>query len=578
MTRLDGGQLLVRGLRQAGVDTVFALHGAHLDPFFVACVQNGVRLVDGRHEGAVGHSADGFARSTGRLGVAAVTAGAGFSNCVPSLASAYLDRVPLLLITSSPPLLETELNELQGGIDQVAMARPITKWAHRVLTTERIPDLLALAVRKALSGPPGPVLLDVPIDVMFREVEIESLPLPGIPRLGSRPAPSPAAVSETLEQLKAAERPVIIVGNGMRWVEAQDLLREFAERSGIPVFTQVTTCTGLPADHRLNGLTAWNLAALQEVPDGAPDLVMLLGARPGRYLGGRTGSMIPDSATVIQVEIDDAEIGRVRPADVAVAADVRETLAALLDADSHAWPDWTEWSKRAVSARATESRFSNDPTEVEGRMHPFHAVREVLLEVDPGSTLVIEGGETAGWVMESLHLCKPGDVLGLGGYLGILGLATGLAIGAQVARPDNRVVLISGDGAAGFHIQEYDTMVRHELPIITVVVNNALWAQSARNQAQTYGQEGEIISHLRDTDYERVAMAFGAYGERVNRVADVRGAVRRALDSGRPACINLTVAYGPEPRTASSAGHAPTGNEDALPYYGAKGAAGSERR
>jgi acetolactate synthase-1/2/3 large subunit len=565
-TKVSGGGLLAQALVDAGVDTVFALHGGHLNPFLLAGSRLGVRFVDGRHEGAVGNSADGYARATGGLGVAAVTAGAGFANVLPALVSAHSDRVPLLVITSSPPLREAELNELQGGIDQAGIVRPVTRWAHRVTSTERIPDLVALAVRKALASPQGPVLLDIPVDVMFQEVSTESLPSAGAARHAAGSAPAPSAVEETLRLLAQAQRPVIVAGNGVRFASAGRELAAFADATGIPVFNQMGT-SALPPAHPLNALGAWNLAGLEERTGARPDLVLLLGARMGRFLGGRSGSMLPPDAAVVQADVDAAEIGRVRPVDVALIGDVGETLRALSAAAPTSRPDRTRWAAQVTAASRTRSSFADDPVEVDGRMHPYHAVRAVMESLDADTTVIVDGGEAAGWVFEGLPTCPASDVMGFGGYLGILGLTTGLGVGAQVARPDQRVVVFCGDGAAGFHVQEYDTMVRHGLPVLTVVLNNALWAQSARGQGREYGPEGEVISHLADTDYDRVAEAFGAYGERVLTVAEVGPAVRRALDSGRPACLNLSIAYGPEPRTAASMGKAPAKDEIAVPYY-----------
>jgi acetolactate synthase-1/2/3 large subunit len=565
MGLVSGGELAARALAEHGVDVVFAIHGGHLNPFLLACADLGVRLVDGRHEGASGHSADGYARATGGLGVVAVTAGAGYANCLPAIVSAHLDRVPLLVVTSSPPLRESELNELQGGIDQVGIVRPVTRWAHRVTSTDRIPDLVGLAVRKALAGPPGPVLLDIPVDVMFSEVEESRIATAGAPA-AAPPAPSAEVVAAIVERLEASRRPVVIAGNGIRYSHGLDALVAFADRSGVPVFGQMGTA-GLPADHVSNAGGAWNLGMLETELGERPDLVLLVGARLGRFLGGRTGSMVPDDATLVQIDIDPSEIGRVRAVDLPVVADARETLLAVTAGLRDGGAERAGWAKGVVAVNHRRSSFADEPSEVDGRIHPYHGVRAALRALDPSTTVVVDGGEAAGWVWESLAEARPFDVMGFGGYLGILGLSTGLGIGAQVARPGGRVVVFCGDGAAGFHIQELDTMVRHGLPVVTVVVNNALWAQSVRSQNRDYGPRGEVISHLTDTDYDQVATGFGVYGERVTTLSEVAGAMRRALDCGRPALINLSVAYGPEPRTAAGMGRKPSTDEIAVPYY-----------
>ena len=201
MAKVDGGELLVRVLERAGIDTIFTLHGGHLDAILQAAKARGLKLIDTRHEQAAGHAADGWARTTGRPGVAVVTAGPGFTDCVTAIANAYLDCIPTLFIAGAAPLREAETLPLQGGIDQVAMVTPITKWAHRVTHTERIPDLAVQALRIATTGRPGPVFLELPIDVLFARVDEESVKLPERIRPEFAPAPAPAGIEKALETI-----------------------------------------------------------------------------------------------------------------------------------------------------------------------------------------------------------------------------------------------------------------------------------------------------------------------------------------------------------------------------------------
>ncbi|HOL38652.1 MAG TPA: thiamine pyrophosphate-binding protein, partial [Rubrivivax sp.] len=234
--RLDGGELLGRTLAAAGVDHVFALHGGHLESFWQSCLRHGLRLVDFRHEASAGHAADAWARTSGRLGVCAVTSGPGFTNAITAITNAYLDAIPVLFIVSSPPLRDVETNPLQGGVDQIAMALPSVKWAHRVTHVERIPELLAQAVRTCVNGRPGPVLLEVPIDVVHMPVaEALVQPARGL-AVRTRPAPTPEDVQAIIAMLRQAARPALFVGNGVRFAGAEEELRRFAETSGIPVF------------------------------------------------------------------------------------------------------------------------------------------------------------------------------------------------------------------------------------------------------------------------------------------------------------------------------------------------------
>jgi acetolactate synthase-1/2/3 large subunit len=479
--------------------------------------------------------------------------------------------VPLLVITSAPPLGEVETNELQGGIDQIAAATPVTKWAHRITTAERIPDLVGLAVRRALAGRPGPVLLELPIDVAFTPVDQARLRPAGAPTIGARPGPAAEAVTHALRVLRDAARPVVVAGEGTLWSPVRDLLASFAETTGIPVFSSGPAWRTLPPRHPLNGQGAGSLAALALAGAPGPDAVLLLGARLGMFTGGRSGVIIPAEAKLVQVDAEAAEIGRLGPVDVAIAADCAQTLAALLAAEAteaSRWPDWTGWAEQAAGAyRLMDALFVDAPEQVDGRLHPYRAVREVLAALEPGAVVVTDGGEAAAWADSAMTATEPELVFRLG-YQGHLGVGHGWAIGAQTAEPARRVVQITGDGAVGFHIQELDTMVRHRLPIVTVVLSNDTWGMSIHGQDAVFGPGNDIITRLAATSYERVAEAFGAYGERIEQLAEVGPAVRRALDSGRPALINLIVSNDiVHPITTMLLGDVTATDQIIVPYY-----------
>ncbi|MWA01578.1 thiamine pyrophosphate-binding protein [Actinomadura sp. LD22] len=565
---LNGGSLLAETVAEAA-RVIFTLHGGHLDSFFFGCRESGIELLDFRHEAAAVNAADGYARTTGGLGVAAVTSGPGFTNAYAGLANAYADGVPLLLITSAPPLGEAETNELQGGIDQIAAAGPVTKWAHRITAPERIPDLLGLAVRQALAGSPGPVVLELPIDVAFTPVDRARLRPAGAPGLGPRPVAAPEAVAQAVRVLQEAERPVIVAGEGTLWDPAVPALTRFAETTGIPVFSSGPARRTLPMRHPLNGQGVTSLAALAFAGRPGPDAVLLLGARLGMFTAGRPGTIIPADARLLQVDPDAAEIGRLAPVEVALNGDCAPTLRALLDAaQPGSWPDRTDWCERAVGAhRLLEGLFSDAPEEMGGRLHPYRAAREVLAALDPGSIIVTDGGESAAWAESAMTATEPDLVFRLG-YQGHLGVGHGWAIGAQYAEPGRRVVQITGDGAVGFHIQELDTMVRHGLPIVTVVLSNDTWGMSIHGQDAVFGPGNDIITRLAPTGYERVAEAFGAHGERVDQLADLKPAMRRALESGRPALINVTISNEVvHPVTTALLGDVTATDQIVIPYY-----------
>ena len=567
----NGGSLLAESLATLGVTEVFALHGGHLDAFLVACPEHGLRLLDTRHEASAGHAADAYARATGgRVGVAVITAGPGFTNALTPMVSAYLDAVPVLFVAGSPPLREVETNPLQGGFDQVAMAAPVCKWAHRITGGERIPDLVDKAIRIAVSGRPGPVFLEMPIDVMFAPVNRVMMPLSGSRRDAARPAPPARAVQQILDLLAGAQRPVIIAGGGTVLSQSAAALGRFVERSGIPVASSSRAHGILPPDHPayVGGTGAISITGV--ATRQTPDVVLLAGARQGLFTGGRSGAVVPAGARLIQIDADGSELSRLKAADLGVVADCSETFAALADAAGERdWPDFSTWTETLRAHRnGLAALFEDAPPETaKGRLHPYHAAKATLAALPAETALVCDGGESSGWF--DPHLRPPGPGLFItNGYLGCLGFAQGAAMGIAAAEPGRPVALLTGDGALGFHIGEFDTMVRHGLPIVTVVMNNACWGMSQHGQDIVYGENRRTAVALADTHYEQVAAGFGCHGERVDRYEDIEPAIRRAVASGKPACVNLIVdADVAHPVTAAMVGDVTATDEIAIPYY-----------
>ncbi len=542
MTKVDGGELLARTLERAGVDEVFALQGGHLDSFLVACDGHGIRLTDTRHEAAAGHAADGFARSSGKLGVAVVTAGPGFANAFPALVNAWLDAVPTLFIIGAAPLREEETYPLQGGIDQVAMAAPTTKWAYRITHTERIPELIELAIRKATSGKPGPVLIEIPIDVLFAQVESDDVRDANNFYVDNAPAPTLEAVAKVVDILQAAKRPAVMIGGGGFYSGCSEELAKFAELTNIPVTANTKAYGLLPPDHPMNAGNYQSLGAVQMIGQEPPDTLIILGARLGLFSGGRGDAIVPNDARIVQVNLDAGDIGRLRDIEVPIVADVKETLRALNTAlDGKSLPDWSEWASAVAQCRAAADFIYADATEEDGKpLHPYLAIKAIAEVCGPDTIYVADGGEASVWASQSVDVHHPGGMLSHG-YLGCLGTGQGFAMGAQRAHPDKKVVHITGDGAVGFHIQEFDTMVRHDLPIVTVVLNNHVWGMSYHGQKVVYGENRTVITQLADTNYDEVCIAFGGTGERVETTGEIKAAMERAFASGKPACINISI-------------------------------------
>ncbi|MFI5366455.1 MAG: thiamine pyrophosphate-binding protein [Candidatus Binatia bacterium] len=576
MAKIDGGEMLIRVLEQQGIRDIFTLHGGHLDAIFQAALDHNIRLIDTRHEQAAGHAADGWARTTGRPGVAIVTAGPGVTDVVTGIANAYLDCVPTLFIGGAAPLVDAEMLPLQGGIDQLALLRPITKWAHRITHTHRIPDLVAQALRVATTGRPGPVFLEIPVDVLFKRVDEREVFFPQRVRPETSPAPASAAVKQAIDWLQEAKRPVILAGGGSWFSGAGAELLAFAEHTGIPVFANSKARGMVPDDHPLSGRSFMTLGALTQM-GSAPDLVLLLGTRLGLFTGGRSGMLIPDTARVIQVDIDGTEIGRNRDIELGIVADCREALRALTVASREKRsPDRSAWQEMVRQTRVfPNAMFSAALVQTEPPIHPYRLAHTIATTVERDAIIVADGGETASWMDMAAEVHGGGHWLSHG-YLGCLGVGMPFAVAAKVAHPDRQVVCIIGDGSVGLNFAEFDTMVRHRLNVVTVVNNDRQWGMSAHGQELMYGKERTVVTTLAPTRYDLAAAGFGCHAEHVERPDELVPALQRALGSGRPACVNvMTDPSVIAPITqimVSQATPKPDDDKVRMPYYGERDA------
>lgn len=542
-----GGHWVAETLRQAGVRHVFGLHGGHLEAVFQGCVLAGIDITDVRDEAAAGHAAEGYARAGRTLGVALATAGPGITNIITSIANARSDRTPVLYVTASEAMTHVATNMMQGDIDNVALARPVTKWAHRVTVAADIPRMVAHAIRVATAAPAGPVLLDFPVDVLFAPVDE---PLPSVietPGPEALPAPQAATVASALELLATAQRPVLLAGEGAAHSGAEAELRALAEAAGLPVYTHNNAHGLLPSDHDLHAGTFFRLAEMTAA-ETRPDVVLAVGVRFGAFTLAQSERVVPTTARVIHVEADPVEIGRLRRADLAMVADSRTALAALADgAAGMAWPDRSAWLRTIATAR--ERRRERQRATLQqstSRIHPLRIAQAIVEAADDDTILVGDGAETQEWLMEMAAQRRPRSYFGAG-QLGCLGYGLGFAIGVQVQRPERRVVLVTGDGGVGFTIAELDTMARHRLPIVVVVFNNRAWGATRHFQALFSGEDHHVATELADTRYDLVAEGFGCRGAWVREPGELGPALRAALGDRGPTCINVATEFGEPP-------------------------------
>jgi acetolactate synthase-1/2/3 large subunit len=548
MAMITGGELVVRTLIKAGVDTIFGLHGAHIDTIFQACLDHKLRIIDTRHEAAAGHAAEGYARVSRRMGVALITAGGGFTNVMTPIANAFLDRTPVLFLTGSGALRDTETNTLQAGIDQVAIASPVTKWAHRIIGTEQIPRLIAQAVRIANSAPRGPVLIDIPWDILTSQVDEASVPIPeiGVPEHGTQPHRDD--IAETLDLLNRAERPIIVVGSEASRGNVGAPLKELIERTGIPIFADyeglnLLSQIGDASNGLIQGLYTFKAKGI------APDAVLLLGTRFGLNTAHGSGLLLPRDSRIAQVDPDAREIGRLQEVAIGIVADVGASIEAFaIGSKGLSWTDRSNWRRQVREVIAERYRLVERSATVGSPMHPLEASAVVAGHVNDNTVVVADGALTYLWLSEVITNARPGGFL-CHGFLGSMGVGLGTSLGAQVAaqRDARRTILVTGDGAVGFSLAEFDTMVRHKLPVIVIVMNNQSWGATLHFQKLAVGPDRVTNTRLQSVAYNEVAKVMGADSYFASNAMELDRALASALANMRPACINALVQLDPIP-------------------------------
>jgi len=524
-----GGQLMAHALKREGVSRLFTLCGGHILPILDGCLDEGIQVLDGRHEEAVAHMGEAWSWMTGEVGVVSVTAGPGVTNAVTGVANAYENGVPMLILGGRSSLGDNEIGSLQD-IDQMDLYESITKWSRVCHRTERIGEYVAMAFRHALSGRPGPVYLEVPQDILMGRVAKSKARFPEKYRATDRPRGSRHCIAEAAKILSKAKRPVIVAGAGCRWSDAQVALKGFAEHTGIPVVTHAGGRGSLPDSHPLSVFPGF-YAGLRA------DAVLLLGVRLDFMLG--YGRMFPKSMKVIQVDIEPSRLGFNRGPDCAVAGDVAHVLEDL----QNALPNTANrpWGKEAKKAVERGVKWGRDRVNLDAvPCHPLRVAEELRDFGGKDACYVIDGGFTSVWSMGVLPAERPGDVMGVtSGPMGCLGVGLPFALAAKSANPDRNVFLICGDGSFGLNAVEMDTALRHKLPVVAVIVNDGAWGMIKAAQIGMYGRDRLVASELGHVRYDKWVEGFGGHGEFVEKPGDIRPALKRALASGKPACVNV---------------------------------------
>ncbi len=518
-----GGRIVARALKSRGVSHLFTLSGGHLFSIYDGCKAEGIEIVDVRHEQSAVFAAEGFAKATRRVGVAALTAGPGVTNGISAIAGAQANCSPVCVLGGRAPELRWGSGSLQE-IDHLPFVSPLVKSAETVKETGAIGARTAAALDLALDPPFGPTFVDYPLDVVFSEADEE------IVAPGGDGAQAAAGVEEAAALLAGAERPAIMAGSGLYWGHGEVELRSLAEALGIPVFLNGLGRGCLAADHELAFSRARG-AGLK----GA-DVALVVGVPIDFRLG--FGGSFGEETKLIRLDAAPNALTANRTPEVDLVGDVSATLAAIRESVSAGRGRTDGWLEqlRGVEAEkraAEQEELNNDRSP----LHPVRVYKELGEVLDRDAIVIGDGGDFVSYAGRFIETFEPGCWMDPGPF-GCLGAGPGQAIGAKLAHPDRQVCLLLGDGAFGFAGMEFDTLARHGLPVVGVMGNNGIWALEHHPMKFLYGYS--VAAELRpETPYEKVVEALGCDGVVVNDPGQLRPALERAFESGRPTLVNV---------------------------------------
>lgn len=533
---VHGGKLAARALKEAGVECIFTLSGGHVMAIYDGCLDEGIKVVDVRHEQAAVHAADAWSRlNPGKIGCAVLTAGPGVTDGVTGVANAWRANSPILVIGGQGPFNNLRRGSLQE-MDHVSVMKPITKWADTCYDTTRIPEYIEMGIRIAVSGNPGPAFLEIPIDVLSREVEWEDVRFPKMRPQPPVLMPAESDVVYALDVLKTAKKPVMMAGTSVKWSNAASTIQQFIEKTHIPTFVNgMGRGTVKPGTPEL--MNRVRKEAIKQC-----DVFICAGVLLDFRLGfGRT---IPADARIIQLDVENELIGTNRSADAAVVGNLAASFDMMMQVMDQRGDsiDHSDWRDQLIAREAElETAFAAQLDSDEVPIDPLRLCREIRdFVADKDVILIGDGGDIVAQASKVLPVPEENCWMDPG-PLGTLGVGMPFALAAQISKPDKRVLIIYGDGSFGLNGFEYDTAVRFDLPIVGIVGVDGIWGQMARPQAAIYGANRMVATKLNFTRYDKIVEAMGGHGEYCERPEEIGPALERAFASGKPALVNVVM-------------------------------------
>ena len=543
MADVAGGRLVVDLLRAEGVRYIFGIVGAtFLDVLDALYDDRGVEYINVRHEQAAAFMADGLARVTGQPGVCLVTSGPGATNLLTGVAAAYVAHSPVVSLVGGIERAHQGKDAFQE-FDLVGMFRPVTKMAVQVQQVERIPELLRAALRTAMSGRRGPVFVEIPRDVLSERVSPPAAVAPAAYRVTHALPPHPDAIREAARLLRQAQRPLLLVGGGVSWAQASDLVVRLSELAAIPMITAYGRNDAVPNAHPLYIGPLGRAGS----PEAAAicrraDLILAVGSRLAHFTTHFDHRYIAAGTPIVQIDIEARDIGRYYPVAVGIQADAGAACQALLDvlARDGGRPAPSEWRREAKTLREQrQARLAAEASLSASPMKPQRVYAELRRVLPPDTIVALDAGAAPAYGYDRLSFGRARTFLtplDLGG----LGFAFPEALGAKLGRPEAPVLAIHGDGGFLMNAQEIETAVRHRINVVTLVMNNNCWGSEKAYQRQFFG--GRYIGcDIGNPRYDAYARLFGAAGYYVEHPDQIGDTMQAAFAAGTPAIVEIPI-------------------------------------
>ncbi|MHA1378794.1 MAG: thiamine pyrophosphate-binding protein [Candidatus Helarchaeota archaeon] len=549
---LTGGDLVVKALQAEGIRYIFGIVGGELLTIYDAVHRWGrevnINTIMFRHEQGAAHAADAWSRVSNIPGVCVGTVGPGAVHLVPGAMAAWGDNIPIIIIA---PAKKEDLDDkfsMQGGVDQIGLFKPVTKFQEKVRKVKDIPNAIHKAFRQAMSGRPGPVFIEITKDALYNKTDQDfDFPPPEYYRCTGRSGADPKLIKTAVDLLLEAKKPLIISGGGVANSQAWDELQELSEYLKIPAITTIMGIGTISSDKEtFLGITLNASAAQNAVREC--DVVLALGCKFSYTVGYGLAPLWKDDIKTIQVDIDPTILGRARKVDVPINGDCKLVLQQILEEVKKrtSKKEPTEWLNMLAKVRKNNIEMINKRAmKPKSPMIPERFLKEVLESLDDDSIIVLDGGDILLFSYLQLDFYKPRPPKStlFAVSMGHLGTGIPYAIGAKLAHPDRQVAIITGDGSFMFNVQELETAVRLNTNFICFIANNSAWGMIKDNQKIAFGKRFIDTDLDPKTNYAEIAKGFGCYGEKITNPNEIKPAIKRALDSNKPAVLDIVIAY-----------------------------------